>query len=45
MFNIKNKSPGVDNLPISVFRDNFDLFGPVIVDLMNKSVSQGIFPA
>ena len=33
------------NLPISVFRDNFDLFGPVIVDLINKSLSQGIFPA
>ena len=45
IFNIKNKSPGVDNLPISVFRDNFDLFGPVIVDLINKSLSQGIFPA
>ena len=40
---IRNKSPGIDELPVTVFKDNLDIFGMAVVNIGNKSLAQGIF--
>ena len=51
---ICNKSPGIDELPISVFKVYYyillnifkvDIFGMAVVDIVIKSLNQGIFPS
>ena len=51
---ICNKSPGIDELPISVFKVYYyillnifkvDIFGMAVVDIVIKSLDQGIFPS
>ena len=40
---IRNKRPGIDELPITVFKDNLDIFGMAVDDIVNKSSAPGIF--
>ena len=42
---IRNKSPGIEELSVTVFKDNLDIFGLAVVDIVNKSLAQGIFPS
>ena len=41
---IKEASPGYDEIPISVFRENFQMMSEVMVRICNLSLQQGIFP-
>ena len=41
---LQKKSLGIDELPIgTVFKDNLDIFGMTVVDIVNKNLAQGIF--
>ena len=40
----KNTNPGPDLIPIHIFKNNIDIFAPVITHLCNLSLSTGIFP-
>ena len=37
-----NKSPGIDELPITVFQNNLDIFDIAFVDFVNTCWAQGI---
>ena len=41
---VKNTSPGFDELPIRIFKENFDILGPIILHLCNTSILTGVFP-
>ena len=38
-------SGGYDNIPISVFKNNFDILGPSVTKICNHSLAEGIFPS
>ena len=40
----KNSSPGIDELPMLLFKENIDSLADIIAYICNKSFSQGIFP-
>jgi len=42
---LKNKSTGLQSVPIFVFKTFTDLLSPLIANLFNLSVSNGIFPS
>ena len=42
---LKPTSPGCDEIPIRIFKDNMDIFGNIILHICNQSLLQGIFPA
>ena len=44
MDQLKTKSAGIDEIKIEALRENFDILGELIVDIINKSLAQGIFP-
>ena len=41
---VRNTSPGFDELPVNIFKDNFDILGPIILHLCNTSILSGVFP-
>ena len=41
---MKSSSPGYDNIPISVFKHNFDFIGPVVTGICYRGLTSGIFP-
>ena len=41
---IKNSSPGVDGLPMRLFKDNINVLADTIVFICNRSLDTGIFP-
>ena len=43
LLKMNNTSAGPDEIPISVYKNNFDLLGPIISYLFNLSLSSGIF--
>ena len=45
MFSASNKQCLLDILPTSILKDCFDVLGPVITNLVNQSLSSGIFPS
>ena len=42
---LNNSAPGFDDLPVQVFKNNFELLGPVILEICNKSLRDGVFPS
>ena len=40
----KSTKPGPDDIPMSLLKNNIDLFCPVLTELCNKSLSAGHFP-
>ena len=40
----KNSSPGIDELPMLLFKENIDLLANIITYICNESFSQGVFP-
>ena len=42
---IRNKSPVMDELPMSDFKDNLKIFDVAVVYIVNKSLAHGIFPS
>ena len=42
---LKPTSPGCDEIPFRIFKDNMDIFSNIILRLWNQSLPQGIFPA
>ena len=38
-------SGGYDNIPMSVFKKNFDILGPSVTKICNQSLVEGIFPS
>ena len=41
---MKSSSACYGNIPISVFKHNFDISGPVVTQICNRSLTSGIFP-
>ena len=41
----KNSGPGPDEIPMDIFKNNIDLFAPIIIHLSNLSIRSGIFPS
>ena len=41
---LKNSAPGFDDIPMAVYKENFDILGGVILHVCNESLRQGIFP-
>ena len=42
---MRSSSAGYDNIPISVFKHNFDIIGPLVKEICNGSLTSGIFPS
>ena len=40
----KNSSPGIDELPMLLFKENIDSLANIITYICNESFSQGVFP-
>ena len=40
----KNCKPGLDEIPIILFKKNLDIFCPIITKLCNLSINAGLFP-
>ena len=45
MKNLNSASPGHDELPMRLFKDNLDILGERILTICNASFIQGVFPA
>ena len=43
-FSLRNASPGIDNIPMSLFSDNIVALADIISFVCNKSFEQGVFP-
>ena len=43
--NLKNCATGWDNLPSTVLKANKNIFSPLLVHIINLSLSQGTFPS
>ena len=41
---LPNKGGNVDSIPMSVYKNISDIIAPIIVDIFNSSVSEGVFP-
>ena len=41
---LKKSSPGVDQIPIGIFKNNVDIFSFILSHLFNLSLTQGVFP-
>ena len=41
---MKSSSAGYDNIPISAFKHSFDIIGPVVTEICNRSHASGMFP-
>ena len=41
---LKNSLPGRNEIPISIIKELSHLLGPVMLQICNKSLDQGIFP-
>ena len=41
---MKSSTAGYDNIPISGFKPNFDIIGPVVTEICNRSLTSEIFP-
>ena len=41
---LNNSSPGHDEIPTSILKAFFYLLGPIMLQMGNKSLEQGIFP-
>ena len=44
MYDIHNKSLRLDELHITIFKDNLDIFDMTVFDIVNNSSAQGNFP-
>ena len=44
IFHLKNSSPGIDDLPMLLFKENIDTLANIIAYICNESFSQGVFP-
>ena len=44
VMSFKNSSPGVDGLPMRLFKDNINVLADTIVFICNRSLDTGIFP-
>ena len=44
IINSKTTSPGPDNLPMFIFKNNIEFLSPIVTHLCNLSISTGIFP-
>ena len=41
----KSSSPGHDSIPMKIFKNNVEIFAPIISHLCNLSIRDGIFPS
>ena len=44
VLSLRNASPGIDNIPMSLFSDNIVALADIIAFVCNKSFEQGVFP-
>ena len=45
VLSLRNASPGIDSIPMSLFSKNIDALGDVIAFICNRSLEHGTFPA
>ena len=41
---LRRTSPGIDEIPMSLFIDNIDVLADIITHICNQSLKEGIFP-
>ena len=44
ILSLRNAAPGIDGLPMSIFKDNIDVLLSIITHICNASLKKGIFP-